>query len=55
MCENEESTVNIRVELEGNLANAFLFIKKRRGLKHNSEVVRQLVSEAAKREREEAT
>jgi len=54
MCENVGSIVNIRVELDGDLANAFLCIKKARGLKHNSEVVRQLISEAAKREKEMA-
>ena len=48
--------MNIRVVLDGELADEFLFIKKLRGLKNNSEVIRQLVSEAARREKQrEAT
>jgi len=42
--------VNIRVELDGELAGMFDELKRLRGLKNNSELVRQLIAEAKKRE-----
>jgi metal-responsive CopG/Arc/MetJ family transcriptional regulator len=42
--------VNIRVELDGELAQMFNELKGIRGLKNNSELVRQLITEAKKRE-----
>lgn len=37
--------VTIRIDLEGDLANWFLTLKKRRGIKNNSELVRSLIAE----------
>jgi hypothetical protein len=42
-------TVSIRVNLEGKIAENFKFLKERRGLKNNSELIRLLVTEAAQR------
>lgn len=42
--------VNIRVELDGELGRMFEQLKRLRGLKNNSELVRQLITEAKKRE-----
>lgn len=44
--------VNIRVVLEGELASKFLELKKTRGLLSSCELIRQLIMEAMKRERE---
>jgi len=41
--------VSIRLDLTDDLAEKFLSLKKKRGLKNNSEVVRQLIAEAAQR------
>jgi len=38
--------VNIRVELNGELAQMFEKLKRLRGLKNNTELVRQLIVEA---------
>lgn len=45
-----EGTVNIRLELTGQDAEHFIALKNKRGLKNNSEVVRQLLKEAQERE-----
>jgi len=37
--------VTIRIDLEGQLAEYFTYLKRRRGLKNNSELVRSLISE----------
>jgi len=42
--------VNIRVELNGELAHMFEKLKRLRGLKNNTELVRQLIVEARGRE-----
>ena len=42
--------VSIRLDLEDDLAERFLSLKKKRGLKNNSEVARQLIVEAAQKE-----
>ena len=42
--------VSIRLDLEVDLADQFLSLKKKRGLKNNSEVARQLIAEAAQKE-----
>jgi metal-responsive CopG/Arc/MetJ family transcriptional regulator len=42
--------VSIRLDLTDNLAEQFLSLKKKRGLKNNSEVARQLIAEAAQKE-----
>ena len=42
--------VSIRLDLEDDLAERFLSLKKKRGLKNNSEVARQLIAEAAQKE-----
>ena len=45
-----QEVVNIRLELEGEQAKIFKKLKKFRGLKNSSELVRQLISEAVRRE-----
>jgi len=42
--------VTIRVDLEGQLANYFIYLKGRRGLKNNSELVRTLIAEEYERQ-----
>ena len=42
--------VSIRLDLVDDLADQFLSLKKKRGLKNNSEVARQLIAEAAQKE-----
>ena len=42
--------ISIRLDLVDDLADQFLSLKKKRGLKNNSEVARQLIVEAAQRE-----
>lgn len=42
--------VSIRLDLTDDLADQFLSLKKKRGLKNNSEGIRQLIAEAAQRE-----
>lgn len=42
--------ISIRLDLTDSLAEQFLSLKKKRGLKNNSEVARQLIAEAAQRE-----
>lgn len=37
--------VTIRIDLEGKPAEEFLFLKDRRGLKNNSELVRNIIAE----------
>ena len=39
----------IRIDLEGDLAKYFLLLKKRRGIKNNSELVRMLIAEEYQR------
>jgi metal-responsive CopG/Arc/MetJ family transcriptional regulator len=41
--------VTIRIDLEGELADSFLRLKRNRGIKNNSELVRMLVTEEYKR------
>ena len=38
--------IDVRVELEGEIASKFLAIKKGYGLKNNTEVIRQLITSA---------
>lgn len=45
--------MNIRLELSGDEARRFNALKGKRGLKNNSELVRQLLKEAEERELEE--
>jgi len=45
--------ISIRLDLTDDLADQFLSLKKKCGLKNNSEVVRQLIAEAAQREQVE--
>ena len=45
--------INIRVELIGEEAEKFMTIKENRGLRNNTEVVRQLILEETKRLRGE--
>ena len=45
-----QEPVNIRLELVGEQAKMFEKLKKIRGLKNSSELVRQLISEAVRRE-----
>ena len=57
MCEKViemEGIVNIRLELSGDEAKRFVALKEKRGLKNNSELVRQLLKEAQERELPEA-
>ena len=42
--------VTIRIDLEGKLADHFVYLKERRGLKNNSELVRMLISEEYQRQ-----
>jgi len=42
--------VTIRIDLEGKLAEYFVYLKERRGLKNNSELVRMLISEEYQRQ-----
>jgi len=51
---SEQETIHIRVELEGEAATQFNFVKEKLGLKNSAEVVRFLISDAAKREKEAA-
>ena len=41
--------VTIRIDLEGDLAKYFLYLKKRKGIKANSELVRMLIAEEYQR------
>lgn len=43
----EERKIAIRINLTGKLAKEFLYVKDRYGIKNNSEMVRQLISDAA--------
>ena len=45
-----EQIVRIRLDLNGKEAQRFVALKEKRGLKNNSELVRQLVKEAADEE-----
>jgi len=45
-----EQIVRIRLDLEGEDAKRFLKLKEKRGLKNNSELVRQVLKEAADNE-----
>ena len=45
-----EQIVRIRLDLEGEDAKRFLKLKEKRGLKNNSELVRQVLKEAADKE-----
>jgi len=42
--------VSIRLDLTDDLAEKFLSLKKKRGLKNNSEVIRQLIAKATRKE-----
>lgn len=42
--------ISLRVDLEGEEADRFKFLKGKRGLKNNAELARQLIAEAAQRE-----
>jgi hypothetical protein len=41
--------VTIRIDLDGSLAQDFLYLKEKRGLKNNSELVRMLIVEERQR------
>lgn len=41
--------VSIRIDLTGDLAREFLYLKKRKGIKNNSELVRLLIAEEYQR------
>jgi len=43
---NNEVKISLRLDLSGDLADKFVWLKRRLGLKHNSEVVRQILTEA---------
>ena len=43
---NDEVKIGLRLDLSGDLADKFVWLKRRLGLKHNSEVVRQILTEA---------
>jgi len=45
--------VTIRIDLDGDLARYFLHLKKLRGIKNNSEMVRMLVAEEYNRVKKE--
>ena len=45
-----EGIVNIRLELNGEDAKRFNALKRKRGLKNNSELVRQVLKETEERE-----
>lgn len=42
---SKEEKVTIRIDLEGDLAKYFLYIKKIKGVMNNSELVRLLIAE----------
>ena len=42
--------ISIRLDLADNVAEQFLSLKMKRGLKNNSELVRQLITEAVQKE-----
>lgn len=44
-----EEKVTIRIDLMGDLAQEFLYLKKRKGIKNNSELVRLLIAEEYQR------
>lgn len=46
-----EEKVTIRLDLEGEMANNFLSLKKKWGVKNNSELVRILIVQAAEEEK----
>ena len=46
--------VTIRIDLDGDLARYFLHLKKRRGIKNNSEMVRMLIAEEYNRVKKES-
>lgn len=48
---SENDTIHIRVELGGEMASKFNFIKDKLGLRNVAEVIRYLVVDAAKREK----
>lgn len=41
----QENSIEIRLHLTGEAAEKFLYIKKRRGLQANTEVIRALIQE----------
>jgi len=46
---SEKEKIAIRIDLTGDLANNFLFLKKRKGIKNNSELVRLLIAQEYQR------
>ena len=40
---SKEEKVFIRIDLEGDMAKQFLYLKKRKGIKNSSELVRMLI------------
>ena len=46
---SKEEKVTIRIDMEGDLAKYFLYIKKVKGMMNNSEVVRLLIAEEYRR------
>jgi len=45
----EEEKVTIRIDLTGDLAKHFLYLKKVKGIKNNSELVRLLIADEYRR------
>ncbi|MEM2911602.1 MAG: hypothetical protein QW146_03770 [Candidatus Bathyarchaeia archaeon] len=41
--------ISIRIDLEGDLAKYFLYLKQRKGIKNNSELIRLLIAEEYQR------
>lgn len=46
MAEKEKEPIRIRLDLEGVDAKMFFYVKRRKGVKNNTEVVRVLINEA---------
>jgi len=46
---SEEKTISIRLDLVGELAKEFTYVKRRKGIKNNSELVRLLIAQEYQR------
>jgi len=44
----EEEKIHIRLDLEGEMAEKFIAVKRDKGLENNTDVIRLLIAEAAK-------
>jgi len=45
----EEERITLRVDLEGDIAKEFIYLKKIKGIKNNSELIRLLIAEEYRR------